>query len=93
LLVDRLNRRVILMIVIALWAAAMLVSGVATSYAFLIVTRLFLGAVTAAAWPCIAADWRLFPGARAASIYGLILTGEMIGVGGGFFISGECRVC
>jgi MFS family permease len=89
-LVDRLNRRVILMIVIALWAAAMLVSGVATSYAFLIVTRLFLGAVTAAAWPCIASlTGDYFPARERASIYGLILTGEMIGVGGGFFISGE----
>ncbi|HZK90141.1 MAG TPA: MFS transporter [Stellaceae bacterium] len=89
-LVDRLNRRVILMMVVALWAAAMLVSGAATSYAFLIVTRLFLGAVTAAGWPCIASlTGDYFPARERASVYGLILTGEMIGVGGGFFISGE----
>jgi predicted MFS family arabinose efflux permease len=88
-LVDRLNRRKILLIVIALWAVAMFVSGTATSYSHLIVTRLFLGAVTAAAWPCIASlTGDYFPARERASVYGLILTGEMIGVGGGFFLSG-----
>ncbi|MBV9551445.1 MAG: MFS transporter [Alphaproteobacteria bacterium] len=89
ILVDRLNRRTILMAAVALWAVAMLVSGTATTYTHLIVTRLFLGAVTAAAWPSIASlTGDYFPARERAGIYGLILTGEMVGVGGGFFLSG-----
>jgi MFS family permease len=90
ILADRLNRRNILMAVVALWAVAMLVSGAATSYPFLLVTRLFLGAVSAAGWPCIASlTGDFFPARERARIYGMILMGEMIGVGAGFFIAGE----
>ena len=90
ILADRVNRRNILTIVILLWAAAMVVSGTATSYIYLLVTRCFLGAVTAAAWPSVASlVGDFFPGRERAGMYGLILSGELIGVGVGFFISGE----
>lgn len=43
-LVDRINRKRILMIAIAIWTVAMVVSGAATSFVFLLLTRIFLGA-------------------------------------------------
>jgi predicted MFS family arabinose efflux permease len=89
-LADRTRRRTILMIAVATWAVAMAVSGTATSYLYLLLTRLALGAVTAAAWPCVASlTGDFFPARERAGIYGLILAGELIGAGVGFFISGE----
>lgn len=89
-LVDWISRRRILLGAIALWTAAMVVSGTAPSYTYLLVTRLFLGAVTAAVAPAIASLVGDFvpPQAR-TRLYGLILSGELIGTGIGFFIAGE----
>jgi predicted MFS family arabinose efflux permease len=54
ILADRMSRRLILMIAVAGWAAAMVLSGTATSYTYLVITEVALGGVTAASWPCIA---------------------------------------
>ncbi len=90
ILADRLSRRHVLMVAIATWCAAMLISATATSFTYLLVTRLALGAVTAAAWPCVASlTGDFFPASERAGIYGLIVAGELIGIGIGFFISGE----
>jgi MFS family permease len=89
-LADRVRRRVVLMIAVATWAVAMIACGIATSYWFLLVCRLALGAVTAAAWPCIASmTGDFFPARGRASIFGYILSGELIGAGVGFVIAGE----
>lgn len=89
-LADRVRRQTILIIAVLTWAAAMVLSGTATSYAYLLGTRVALGAVTAAAWPCIASlTGDFFAGRERARVYGLILAGELIGIGIGFFISGE----
>lgn len=89
-LADRVRRKTVLIVVTVLWTAAMVLSGVAGSYLFLLLTRLFLGAVTAAAWPCVASlTGDFFPGDERAGIYGRILAGELVGAGMGFFISGE----
>ncbi|HEU5017671.1 MAG TPA: MFS transporter [Pseudolabrys sp.] len=89
-LVDRVNRKRVLLITIALWTAAMIVSGTATSFIYLLVTRLFLGAVTASASPTVASlTGDFFPGRERAGIYGLVLSGELIGAGLGFFYAGE----
>jgi predicted MFS family arabinose efflux permease len=90
ILADRLSRRRVLMVAIATWCAAMLISATATSFTYLLITRLALGAVTAAAWPCVASlTGDFFPANERAGIYGLIVAGELIGIGIGFFISGE----
>jgi predicted MFS family arabinose efflux permease len=90
ILVDRLLRKRILIIVISTWAAAMILSGFATSYLYLLFARVALGAVTAASWPCVASlTGDFFPASERASIYGLITAGEMVGIGVGFFVSGE----
>lgn len=90
ILADRARRRTILLITMPLWALAMIVSGSATSYVYLLLSRLFLGAVTATAWPCVASlTGDFFPARERAGIYGLILAGELVGTGAGFFVSGE----
>ena len=90
ILADRLSRRHVLMVAIATWCAAMLISATATSFIYLLITRLALGAVTAAAWPCVASlTGDFFPASKRSQIYGLIVAGELIGIGVGFFISGE----
>jgi MFS family permease len=89
-LVDRFSRRRLLMIVVAAWVVVEGVSGTATSYSFLLVTRALIGALTAVAWPCVASlTGDFFPARDRASIYGLVIAGELIGMGIGFFISGE----
>jgi predicted MFS family arabinose efflux permease len=90
ILADRSRRKTILLVAISAWAVAMILSGMATSYLYLLLTRLMLGAVTAAAWPCVASmSGDFFPARERAGVYGLILSGELIGTGIGFFISGE----
>lgn len=89
-LVDRINRTRLLWISVLLWSAAMIVSGAATSYAMLLITRLALGAVVATAWPAVASlTGDLFPAAERGRIYGYILSGELIGAAFGFLVSGD----
>jgi predicted MFS family arabinose efflux permease len=90
LLADRVNRRRILLVSIAIWTVAMVVSGTAMSFIYLLVVRLFLGAVTATAAPTVASLVGDFipPQAR-SSIYGIILSSELVGTGLGFFLAGE----
>jgi predicted MFS family arabinose efflux permease len=89
-LVDRISRRWLLIAAITLWSVAMVVSGTANSFLYLLVTRIFLGGITAAATPAVASligDY--FPARERAKVYGLILSGELVGTGLGFFIAGE----
>ena len=68
----------------------MLWSATASSFGQLLLTRACLGAVTAAAGPVVASlvgDW--FPGAERGRIYGFILTGELVGAGVGFAVTGD----
>lgn len=89
-LVDRFSRRVLLMIVVATWIVAEAVSGFSNSFSFLLATRAVIGALTAVAWPCVASlTGDFFPARDRAAIYGLIIAGELVGMGIGFFISGE----
>ena len=89
-LVDRFSRRKLLMIVVATWVVVEGLSGTATSFSFLLVTRAVIGALTAVAWPCVASlSGDFFPARDRAAIYGLIIAGELVGMGIGFFISGE----
>ncbi|MGE5270668.1 MAG: MFS transporter, partial [Thiohalocapsa sp.] len=89
-LADRMRRRIVLLAAVGCWAVAMLASAAATSFLFLLLTRLALGVVTAAAWPCIASlTGDFFPARERASVFGLILSGELVGAGIGFFVAGE----
>ncbi len=88
-LVDRVNRVRLAALVILGWGVAQAVSGLAVSYPMLIVTRLALSAVTALAAPAVASlTGDLFPPEERGRIYGLVITGELVGAGFGVLVSG-----
>ena len=89
-LADRIKRTWTLGAVIVLWGAAMLWSASVGDFHELLLARLFLGAVTAAAGPLVASltgDYFL-PSER-GRIYGFILAGELVGAGFGFAVTGD----
>lgn len=89
-LADRMSRTRLLSISIMLWGAAELVSAASTSFAMLVVTRLALGAVIATGGPTVASlTGDLFPPRDRSRVYGLILTGELLGTGIGVLIAGD----
>jgi MFS family permease len=87
---DRIRRTRLLGGSIALWAAAMIVSGAAASYLWLLLARVALGTMTAATGPAVASlTGDYFPATDRGRMYGLILGGELLGSGFGYLISGE----
>lgn len=90
MLTDRVPRVPLLAGSILLWSAAMVVGGLATSYDWLLTSRVALGAVTATAGPTVASlTGDLFPNQERAGIYGRILAGELIGAGFGLVVGGN----
>ncbi|HZT16496.1 MAG TPA: MFS transporter [Gaiellaceae bacterium] len=89
ILADRVRRTWTLAGAIVFWGLAMIWSAAATSFGNLLLARLFLGAVTAAAGPLVASlVGDAFSPNERGRIYGWILTGELIGVGFGFAVTG-----
>jgi len=89
-LADRVRRTRMLGASIVLWGVAMIWSATVSSFGDLLVTRVALGAVTAAAGPVVASlvgDY--FAGAERGRIYGYILAGELAGAGIGFAVTGD----
>jgi MFS family permease len=89
-LADRVRRTSTLGWAIVLWGFAMIWSAFAGSYGNLLLARLFLGGVTAAAGPLVASlvgDY--FAGFERGRIYGFILSGELLGAGFGFAVTGD----
>jgi MFS family permease len=89
-LADRVKRTWTLGGAIVLWGAAMAWSAAVSSFGELLLSRLFLGAVTAAAGPLIASlvgDY--FEASERGRIYGFILAGELLGAGFGFAVTGD----
>src|ERR671932_808819 len=89
-LADRVRRTRALGAVIVLWGAAMIWSATVSGFGELLLTRVFLGGVTAAAGPLVASlvgDY--FAAAERGRIYGYILAGEVIGAGVGFAVTGD----
>jgi predicted MFS family arabinose efflux permease len=90
ILVDRTRRIRLLSITVLCWAVAMVLSGIATSFEFLMLARIALGVVVAVAGPAIASlvgDY--FPQQERGRIYGFVLSGELIGAGFGFVVAGQ----
>jgi len=90
---DRMKRTTILALAVLLWGITMVWSATVSTFDGLVMTRMLLGFVTAAAGPITASlvgDY--FPGAERGRIYGYILTGELIGAGIGFEVTGDISV-
>jgi MFS family permease len=86
---DRYSRTRLLQVVVALWAVATLVSSLSVSFGMLLVTRLALGGVIAAAGPALASLFGdLVPGDERSRLWGYVLTGELIGAGLGILVAG-----
>ena len=89
-LADRVRRTWTLGAAIVLWGAAMIWSATVGSFGELLLARVFLGGITAAAGPLVASlvgDY--FPAAERGRIYGYILAGELGGAGVGFAVTGD----
>jgi MFS family permease len=87
---DRFRRTRTLGLAVATWGVAMLWSATASSFGKLLLARLALGAVTAAAGPVVASlvgDY--FEGSERGRIYSYILSGELVGAGVGFAVTGD----
>ncbi|MGN6475103.1 MAG: MFS transporter [Mycobacteriales bacterium] len=87
---DRLRRTTVLGVSILLWGVCMVWSALVNSFEHLLFTRLALGVVTASAGPVIASmlgDW--FPSGERGKIYSYVLTGELLGGGVGFAVTGD----
>jgi MFS family permease len=88
-LADRVTRTRMLGAAIVLWGAAMVWSATVPSFGHLLLARVFLGAVTAAAGPVVASlvgDW--FHSSERGRIYGYIISGELVGAAIGFAVTG-----
>lgn len=89
-LADRVRRTWALAVAIVLWGVAMIWSALVPDFEQLLIARLALGAVTAAAGPFVASlvgDY--FPSSERGKIYGFILGGELVGAGIGFGVTGD----
>jgi MFS family permease len=89
-LADRVRRTWTLGGVIVVWGVAMIWSATVETFGELLLTRVLLGGVTAAAGPFVASlvgDY--FPAAERGRIYGYILAGELAGAGFGFAVTGD----
>jgi predicted MFS family arabinose efflux permease len=87
---DRMRRTRTLGLVIVVWGLAMLWSATSSSFSRLLLARLLLGLVTAAAGPIVASligDY--FDASERGRIYSYILTGELAGAGIGFAVTGD----
>lgn len=89
-LTDRTRRIPLLTVAVVVWSVAVALSGASTSFAMLLVTRLALGLMLAAAGPVVASlAGDLFPATERGRLYGFVLSGELIGAGLGFLVAGN----
>jgi MFS family permease len=89
-LADRVRRTTTLGLSIVLWGICMVWSATVHSFGHLILARSFLGIATASAGPVVASmlgDW--FESAERGRIYSYVLTGELLGAGLGFAVTGD----
>ena len=89
-LADKVRRTALLGGAVVLWGGAMLWSATAAGFDQLLLARLGLGFVMAAAGPAVASlvgDY--FPGGERGRIYSLLAIGELVGAGLGFSITGD----
>ncbi len=80
-LVDRYNRRSLLALILSVWSGMTFLTGMATSYLWLLVTRAGLGAAEAGGNPAaLSIIGDLFPPERRSSAIGLYKVGVPLGI-------------
>lgn len=90
ILADRINRCRVLVAAMVVWSLAMLMNGLSTSYLMLLLSRLLLGCIVAAASPLVVSlTGDFFRPEERGRIFGYILAGELLGVAAGFLLSGN----
>ena len=90
MLADRTRRTMVLGIAVSFWGMAMIWSATVSSFGGLLLTRLVLGVLTAAAGPMVASlVGDFFYSGERGRIYGYVLAGELIGAGVGFAVTGD----
>ena len=88
-LVDRLNRRNLLVSIVAIWSGLTAVCGLGSSYWHLLIARIGVGAAESGGSPAslsILTD--LFPPTRRATVAGIFYSGTSIGMVASFFVGG-----
>jgi MFS family permease len=89
-LTDRTRRVRVLWVAMLVWGAAQLASAGAGSFGQLLLIRVVLGAASGAAAPLVASlIGDLFPAAERGRIWGLVLSGELLGSAFGYVVAGE----
>jgi MFS family permease len=89
-LTDRTRRVRVLWLAMLVWGAAELASAGAASFGQLLLIRVVLGAASGAAAPLVASlIGDLFPAAERGRIWGLVLSGELLGSAFGYVVAGE----
>ena len=89
-LVDRVHRVRLLMLMIAIWSAAMIASGFVHSFGALLVSRLALGGVAAVAAPAVASlTGDFFASVERGRIWSYLLGGELLGSAIGLALCGS----
>jgi predicted MFS family arabinose efflux permease len=89
-LADRVHRIRLLFGVILSWGVMMAASAVATTYPFLLATRIGLGLASAAALPVTASlIGDFFPAGERGRIFGYVIAGELVGTAFGLVVAGE----
>lgn len=79
---DRTGTRVVLTRIVLWWSAFTALTGAATNYVMLVVTRFLFGAGEAGAWPCVARTWaRWIPRRERGTIQGIFLASAHIAGG------------
>jgi MFS family permease len=88
-LTDRVRRVSLLAASVILWTVAMAIGGFAVSFTMLLVSRMFLGVVTATGGPTISSlIGDMFERRERARILARVQTGEYVGIGAGFLAVG-----
>ncbi|GID12478.1 hypothetical protein Aru02nite_33670 [Actinocatenispora rupis] len=89
-LTDRTRRTRLLGASVAVWAVATAVSAAAPSYWWLLAGRALLGLAAATTGPTVASlTGDFFPAAQRSRVYGIVLSGELVGSGVGYVGAGE----
>jgi MFS family permease len=93
ILADRVRRVMLIAASVVLWSIAMGATSAAVTFGMLFVTRMFLGILTAAAGPPVSSlIGDLYPVDVRGQVLSWVRSGELLGSGAGFLVSGAIVV-